>query len=137
MRILAQQLTSTSSGISVTNTTTGDALAQNDCRSKTVDGSWTNATGTLYNENLAKPGKWLETFGGPPVNYTVIAIGDDFSVEYDCSTSAFGITNYCVHIMSRKRTMDSAQFNSLMKFAEDLGLNPDKLPIQMTLQEGC
>ncbi len=106
-------------------------------RYKTTDGRWTNATGMLTNENLDAPGKWLETIGkGNPVNYTVIAIGDDYSVEYDCGTS-FGITNYCVHVMSRTPTMDPDQFNKLIKMAEDMGLNPQQLPVIMTKQDGC
>jgi apolipoprotein D and lipocalin family protein len=122
--------------ISINDNKTGDGLADNDCRDKTIDGKWTNATGTLYNAN--PPGKWLERFSplAPSVNYTVIALGPDHAVEYDCGTS-FGITNYCVHIMSRKRTMDPNLFNSLLAMAENMGLNPDKLPVQMTKQEGC
>lgn len=123
--------------ISIDNDKTGDGKADNDCRSKTPDGSWTNATGTLYNESVDAPGRWLETFGGPPVNYTVIAIGDDYSVEYDCATNIFGVTNYCVHVMSRKRTMEQSKFDELMKFAFDLGLNSQNLPVTMTKQEGC
>ncbi len=110
-------------------------IADNDCRDKTPTGKWTNATGTLYGEDLTQPGRWLESFhGSPPVNYTVIAISDDYAVEYDCGTS-FGITNYCIHVMSRSRTMDSAVFKSLIDLAEGLGLNPNQLPVQMTNQE--
>lgn len=123
--------------ITIKDDKTGDASAENECRSKTVDGPWTNATGTLYAENPSAQGKWLETFGGPPVNYTVIAVGDGYSVEYDCATSGLGITNYCVHVMSRTRTMDSALFDSLIAFAEGLGLNTQKLPVQITKQDGC
>jgi apolipoprotein D and lipocalin family protein len=121
--------------IQTLNYTTGDALADNDCRSKTIDGPWTNVTGSLYDPHPA--GKWLEKFyDGNPVNYTVIAIGDDYAVEYDCGTS-FGVTNYCVHVMSRTRTMDSDQFQKLMQMAEDMGLNPQGLPVTMTKQDGC
>ncbi|RYH20938.1 hypothetical protein EON65_21975 [archaeon] len=54
-------------------------------RTKTVDGAWTNATGTLYNSNPS--GKWLERFApsAPAVNYTIIiALWEDYAVEYDC-----------------------------------------------------
>jgi apolipoprotein D and lipocalin family protein len=122
--------------ISVQNSTTGDSLADNDCRSKTVDGPWTNVTGTLYDASNP-PGRWLEKFyNGSPVNYTVIAIDKDYAVEYDCGTS-FGITNYCVHVMSRTRTLDEATFNKLIQMAEDMGLNPQGLPVQMTTQAKC
>jgi hypothetical protein len=119
-----------------TDPSTGDGIADNDCRYKTVDGEWTNVTGTLYNENLKQPGKWLEKIYGSPVNYTVIAITDDYSVEYDCGTS-FGVTNYCIHILSRTPTLDQSTFDKLIQMAEDMGLNPQGLPVTMTLQNGC
>lgn len=115
----------------------GDGYADNDCRKSEVDGKWTNATGALTNEDPQEPGRWLETIGvGSPVNYTVIALGSDYAVEYDCGTS-FGITNYCIHVMSRTRTMDETQFKELMQMAFDMGLNPNDLDIKMTLQDGC
>ena len=122
--------------VSIQDYTSGDGLADNDCRDKTIDGSWTNATGTLYNAN--PPGKWLEKFApaAPSVNYTVIALGPDYAVEYDCGTS-FGVTNYCVHVMSRTRTMDSKLFAELIGMAESMGLNSENLPVQMTKQDGC
>jgi len=115
----------------------GDGIADNDCRYKTTDGRWTNATGALSEEDPNVPGRWLETIGqGSPVNYTVIALGSDFAVEYDCGTS-LGITNYCIHVMSRTSTMDSDQFDELMQLANAMGLNPQNLPIIMTKQDGC
>jgi apolipoprotein D and lipocalin family protein len=124
--------------IQVTNASTGEALADNDCRYQTVDGKWTNMTGTLYNPSNP-PGRWLETFNGgvSAVNYTVIALDKDYAVEYDCATSSFGITNYCIHVMSRTRTMEEDTFNKLFSMAEAMGLNPQGLPIQRTLQQGC
>lgn len=111
-------------------------MADNDCRYQEIDGQWTNVTGALTNEDLQKPGKWLETIYGNPVNYTVIALSDDFAVEYDCGTSA-GVTNYCIHVMSRERTLDQDTFDSLIEMAENMGLNPQDLPVQMTRQDGC
>jgi lipocalin len=102
-----------------------------------VDGKWTNVTGVLYNEDLSSPGKWLEAIGGgSPVNYTVISMGDDYSVEYDCGTSN-GITNYCIHVLSRSGTMEQDLFNKLIEEAEQMGLNPQNLPVTITKQEGC
>ena len=66
----------------------------------------------------------------------MIEIGPDFSVEYDCGESG-GITNYCIHVMSRERTMDKSKFDDLIDIAENMGLNPDNLPVKMTLQDGC
>eukprot|EP01035_Chromulina_nebulosa_P023250 gene23250-30137_t len=110
----------------------------NKIASLTVDGPWTNMTGILYNEDLSKPGKWLENFGYGDVNYTIIAIQEDeYAVEYDCTTSALGVTNYCIHVVSRTRTMDIDLFNSLIEKAENMGLNPNRLPVQMTTQDGC
>lgn len=88
---------------------------------------------------MNQPGKWLETIGNSsPVNYTVIAISDDYAVEYDCGTSpSSGITNYCIHVMSRTMDMDIEQFNELIEMAENMGLNPLNLDVKMTQQEGC
>mmetsp|Transcript_34388 Transcript_34388/g.50001 ORF Transcript_34388/g.50001 Transcript_34388/m.50001 type:complete len:192 (-) Transcript_34388:256-831(-) len=122
--------------IDITNDTTGDGIADNDCRYKEVTGPWTNVTGRLYGEGLNQPGRWLEEINGNTVNYTVIAIGKDFAVEYDCGVSA-GVTNYCVHVMSKSRTMDEGQFDELIQMAEDMGLNPESIPVKKTLQEGC
>lgn len=114
----------------------GDALADNDCRYQTITGKWTNVTGNLYQASNP-PGNWLENFyDGNPVNYTVIAIDENYAVEYDCGTN-LGITNYCVHVMSRNRTMEEEIFNEFIDMAEEMGLNPQKLPVTKTLQEGC
>ena len=123
--------------ISEKNATAGEYYADNDCRDKTVDGPWTNVTGLLYNEDFSTPGRWLEKLDYGSVNYTVISIGDDYAVEYDCTTSSLGVTNYCIHVMSRTRTMDTDLFTELIDYAEGLGLNPQNLPVVMTTQEGC
>lgn len=125
-------------GIEITNAETGDGIADNDCRYKTVDGRWTNVTGTLYGEDPSNPGRWLESIGsGSPVNYTVIALDENYSVEYDCGTSSMGITNYCIHIMSRTPTMEEDTFQHLVELAESMGLNPQELPVTITKQDGC
>lgn len=117
----------------------GDGVVDNDCRSKSPDGKWTNVTGTLTNEDPAEPGRWLEHIGpsfAAPVNYTVIALDENHAVEYDCGTS-LGVTNYCIHVMSRTRTMEQSTFDSFIQLAESLGLNPNNLPVSMTKQDGC
>jgi apolipoprotein D and lipocalin family protein len=126
----------TSLDVTIIDKTTGDGIANNDCREKTVDGKWTNVTGTLTDESLEQQGRWLETIYGSPVNYTVIYMDDDYSVEYDCGTS-LGITNYCVHILSRTPTMPQEKFDELIQMAEDMGLNSQNLDVSMTLQDGC
>lgn len=123
--------------VATTNVTSGDATVDNDCRDTTVDGPWTNITGLLLNEDINKPGRWLEEINGNYVNYTVIYVDDDASIEYDCGTSVAGVTNYCIHVLSRSRTMPQAKFDKLMAYAQSLGLNTNDLPITMTTQNGC
>jgi lipocalin len=114
-------------------------LVVNECRDKTVDGDWTNITASLFDEDLDVPGRWLTQIGkGSPANYTVIAIKrDEYSVEYDCKTSNLGVTNYCIHVLSRTPTLDENTFKELIEMAESMGLNPQQLPYTMTVQEGC
>jgi len=33
--------------------------------------------------------------------------------------------------------MEQSKFDSLIEYAEGLGLNPDHLEVKMTLQDGC
>jgi hypothetical protein len=33
--------------------------------------------------------------------------------------------------------MEQSKFDSLIEYAEGLGLNPDQLEVKMTLQDGC
>lgn len=117
----------------------GDGVVDNECRYQTVDGRWTNVTATIFDEDPNIPGRWLTQVGnGDPSNYTVIAIAtDEYSVEYDCKTSSLGITNYCIHVLSRSPTMSEDTFKGLIQMAEDLGLNPNELPVKMTQQKGC
>ena len=127
---------------SITNIPTwGDGIVDNECREKTIDGDWTNVTATLFDEDEEQPGRWLTKvgdYGGQPANYTIIAFEeDDYAVEYDCTTSSLGLTNYCIHVLSRTPTMDQEVFDKLMQDAINRGLNPQDLPIQMTQQEGC
>jgi apolipoprotein D and lipocalin family protein len=117
--------------------TPSDVSVLNSCRTHTPQGSFENATGTLVNER--EPGAWEEEFipGLPTVNYTVIALSDDYSVEFDCGET-FGVVNYCIHILSRTSTMDPATYASLVALANDtLGLNIYNLPYNLTKQEGC
>jgi lipocalin len=119
------------------DTVPSDMNVLNSCRQHTPSGSFLNASATLVLERA--PGWWEEEFipGLPTVNYTVIAIGEDYAVEFDCG-EIFGIVNYCVHIMSRTPTMDPALQASLIAFANNtLALNQYNLPYNQTHQEGC
>jgi apolipoprotein D and lipocalin family protein len=106
-----------------TNTSGVDLSVTNSCRDKTPQGNFINATGSLVNERT--PGWYEEEFipGLPTVNYTIIAIGDTYSVEFDCG-ELFGVVNYCIHILSRTPTMDSVLLSNLISFANNtLDLN--------------
>ena len=119
------------------NRTGVDLAVTNSCRDKTPSGNFINATGALVNERT--PGWYEEEFipGLPTVNYTIIAIGDDYSVEYDCG-ELFGVVNYCVHILSRKPTMNPSLLADLIFFANTtLDLNLYSLPFNTTNQTGC
>lgn len=116
---------------------TGDSTAINSCRKLAPTGDFLNATGQLT--DMSPPGKWKEQFFPfvPKVDYTVIYLDEKFAIEYDCSVFAGVITNYCIHIMGKAPTADEADVNRLLKFAEGLGLNTDKLEFQVTKQENC
>ncbi len=114
-----------------------DLSVTNSCRDKTPQGNFINATGALVNERT--PGWYEEEFipGLPTVNYTIIAIGDNYSVEFDCG-ELFGVVNYCVHILSREPTMDSSLLSQLISYANTtLDLNIYNLPFNITNQTGC
>ncbi|KAK3774608.1 hypothetical protein RRG08_035037 [Elysia crispata] len=115
----------------------GDSSALNSCRKSSPSGKYLNATGQLTTMN--PPGKWKEGFfvAVPKVDYTVIYLDKDFAVEYDCSDFLGLYTNYCIHIMARVSNPDPAKIQALLKFAEGLGLNVDKLPFKTTMQKGC
>ena len=123
--------------VSESNQTGVDLSVTNSCRDMTPQGKFINATGALVNER--QPGWYEEEFipGLPTVNYTIIAIGDDYSVEYDCG-ELFGVVNYCVHILSRTPTMDSGLLSTLISFANTtLDLNLYNLPFNHTNQTAC
>ncbi len=123
--------------VSHSNSTVVDLSVTNSCRDMTPSGAFINATGALVNER--QPGWYEEEFipGFPTVNYTIIAIGEDYSVEFDCG-ELFGVVNYCVHILSRKPTMNTALLKELVYFANTtLDLNLYNLPLNLTNQTGC
>ncbi|XP_078620692.1 apolipoprotein D-like isoform X1 [Branchiostoma floridae x Branchiostoma japonicum] len=114
----------------------GDAIVTNSCRKNTPQGKYLNATAKLIQETV--PGIWQESFFpfAPTQTYTIIYIGDDYAVEYDCE-SVFGLLNYCIHILSRKPTQDPGLTMKLLQGSLDMGLNSEKLDYVQTLQEGC
>ncbi|GFN82206.1 prostaglandin-h2 d-isomerase [Plakobranchus ocellatus] len=119
-----------------TNRTNGDCTAVNSCRKLKPQGQYLNATG--YLENMNPPGKWKQWFFvfAPEADYTVIYLDKDFAVEYDCSDK-LGMTNYCIHILARVPNPDPTKVQSLVEFAEGLGLNKSKLRYKETKQRGC
>ncbi len=123
--------------VNTSNTPGVDLSVTNSCRDKTPQGNYINATGGLVNER--EPGWYEEEFlpGFPTVNYTIIAIGDTYSVEFDCG-ELFGVVNYCVHILSRTPTMEPNLLSELIFFANTtLNLNLYNLPFNITNQTGC
>jgi apolipoprotein D and lipocalin family protein len=123
--------------VSNPNSTDVDLVVTNSCRDKTPQGAFINATSSLVKERT--PGWYEEEFipGLPTVNYTIIAIGDTYSVEFDCG-ELFGTVNYCVHILSRTPTMEPALLQELISYAnKTLDLNIYNLPFNVTNQTGC
>ena len=123
--------------VNESNTPGVDLSVTNSCRDKTPQGNFINATGGLVNER--EPGWYEEEFipGLPTVNYTIIAIGENYSVEFDCG-ELFGVVNYCVHVLSRTPTMNAGLLAELVRFANStLDLNIYNLPLNMTNQTGC
>ncbi len=100
--------------------------ADNICRNKTPSGKITSALADLKDENPS--GHFKESFAAlaPSVDYTIILMGErngeEYSVEYDCSSNLFG-TNYCVHFLSRASTMSEDLLNYLIGEVNALDLN--------------
>ena len=110
------------------------------CRQKTPSGKQSSAVATLTPSGPA--GHFKESFAPltPSVDYTIIMMGskngEEYSVEYDCSSNLTG-TNYCVHFMSRTATMSDSLLQYLIAEVNALELNTQNLPLQMTKQENC
>eukprot|EP01096_Ripella_sp_DP13-Kostka_P002850 TRINITY_DN14003_c0_g1_i1.p1 TRINITY_DN14003_c0_g1~~TRINITY_DN14003_c0_g1_i1.p1 ORF type:complete len:218 (-),score=100.09 TRINITY_DN14003_c0_g1_i1:43-669(-) len=126
--------------MNVTNKPDNNALAVESCREYTTNGTTTTVNGKLT--YTGTPGEWTESFTPftPTVSYTIVALGDPdqqdgFAVEYDCGANERGIINYCLHFMSRSPVMSSSLLNSLVQ--QTTYLNPQKIPLKMTLQQGC
>eukprot|EP00051_Salpingoeca_urceolata_P002228 m.48260 g.48260 ORF g.48260 m.48260 type:complete len:190 (-) comp11985_c0_seq1:43-612(-) len=113
----------------------GNAYAANKCRNKTPSGKLTIANGTLT-AAAGDGGHFVESFGFSKVAYNVIFLNETFSIEYDCGEE-LGVTNYCFHVLSRKPTMPESTLQAFIQLAEDLDLNPQKLPFKRTNQTGC
>lgn len=98
----------------------------------------------VFNEtlttNIQPPnGRYNASFfpGVPTASYNVILLQTDlFSVEYDC-THELGVTNYCVHILSRTTTLDSSIVTNVLKLVQELDLNTAKLEYVQTKQQNC
>lgn len=75
--------------------TAGTAYAYQSC---SKNGKRTGINATLLPTDIS--GKYVEKFSFNKANYYVIYLDDQYAIEYDCNEE-LGITNYCVHIMSR------------------------------------
>jgi apolipoprotein D and lipocalin family protein len=72
-------------------------------RYNSPEGKLTAINATLVGDT-SRPGHFLQSFPfGPAGDYNLIYLSEDYAMEYDC-TEQLGVTNYCVHIMSRNRT---------------------------------
>ena len=45
---------------------------------------------------------------------------EDSAIEYDCNTSILGVTDYCVHFMSRTPTLTEEKLQEMKEFAGEL-----------------
>ena len=111
----------------------------NICNKNSPEGKLIVANETLTSSTKPSNGRYNATFlpGIPPVAYNIIVLNtDEYSVEYDCGRE-LGITNYCVHILSRKPTLDTTIVNNILKLVEELDLNTAKLEYKQTKQENC
>ncbi|KAK3597682.1 hypothetical protein CHS0354_040057 [Potamilus streckersoni] len=121
----------------VPGATDGDAKAINSCRKSSPTGEFLNATGTLTQEG--PQGHWKEGFFPftPKASFlSVIYLDENYAIEYDCS-QVLWITNYCVHLLSRKPSMEPEIESQLLAFADQYGLNTQKLPYVRTEQGDC
>jgi hypothetical protein len=63
----------------------------------------------------------------------VIYLDSSYAVTYDCNTVE-GITNYCIHVLSKNPHVDMDTISRLAQKALDLGLNKNNLKIEITNQ---
>jgi len=66
------------------------------------------------------PGNFKEKFNNflPAVDYNVIWLDEDYAMEYDCrSVVVTQVDEYCVHFMSRTKTIDDEKLQEMIQFA--------------------
>jgi len=111
----------------------------NICRKKTPDGELLVANGTLFSNQQPANGVYNETIGYTHqiASYNIIVLQEnEYSVEYDC-VEELGITNYCVHVLSRQSTLNQMMVDNLLKIAQQYDLNPEKLEFIYSKQQNC
>lgn len=67
-----------------------------------------NGNKVMINATLtptSNPGQYVEKIGLNSVGYWVLYLDEDYAITYDCNSIA-GITNYCIHILSKSRHAD-------------------------------
>ena len=70
------------------------------------------------------------------ITWTNIYLDDEVGITYDCGRA--GVTEeYCIHFVSRTRTMDPDVLQQLVEYAESLGLNPRGIELDFVDHEGC
>ena len=70
------------------------------------------------------------------ITWTNIYLNDDVGITYDCGRAATTV-EYCIHFVSRTRTMDEAVLLQLIEYAESLGLNPRGIEWEYVRQDDC
>ncbi|XP_042234005.1 uncharacterized protein LOC121874118 isoform X2 [Homarus americanus] len=108
------------------------------CRKDGPQGKVKSASADLIYKGT--PGQFKQQFRfpfAPQLDYSIMYIDENTTMEYDCHTNVLGITNYCIHFMSRHPTMSENTLTSLIDYAESLGLNNQNITYKGTKQEGC
>ena len=48
-------------------------------------------------------------------------LDEESAIEYDCNTSILGVTDYCLHFMSKNPTLSQEKLQLMMEFAGKVG----------------
>ena len=50
-------------------------------------------------------------------NFSFSRMDEESAIEYDCNTSFLGVTDYCLHFMSKNPTLSEEKLKQMMDFA--------------------
>mmetsp|Transcript_713 Transcript_713/g.965 ORF Transcript_713/g.965 Transcript_713/m.965 type:complete len:202 (+) Transcript_713:54-659(+) len=120
----------TNAQYTLSNTTEGALVVNNECRKKNVTNPWQVAIGQATVPNLNETGKLQVTFGAsPPAPYWIILVDQvsySWAVVWSCE-SFFGIEGYTLWILSRTPTMEQSLYDELTAQASKLtGIDAQK-----------